>query len=138
MALWLKSGGISWIHQRQYLANPTLPKEHQKLRHEQPMIIDTFTTITRVHPEPFARLPAAHRTPNADNSINISDYGQDLVKRIQSGDDKYSKILLALFSGEGSALDVGDEFELPTLPDEPEPDELDQQPKDNDHSDANP
>ncbi|MDH2272472.1 hypothetical protein [Moraxella porci] len=134
----LKSGGISWIHQRQYLANPTLPKEHQKLRHEQPMIIDTFTTITRVHPEPFARLPAAHRTPNADNSINISDYGQDLVKRIQSGDDKYSKILLALFSGEGSALDVGDEFELPTLPDEPEPDELDQQPKDNDHSDANP
>lgn len=129
----LKSGGISWIHQRQYLANPTLSKEHQKLRHEQPMIIDTFTTITRVHPEPFARLPAAHRTPNADNSINISDYGQDLVKRIQSGDDKYSKILLALFSGEGSALDVGDEFELPTLPDEP-----DQQPKDNDHSDANP
>ncbi len=129
----LKSGGISWIHQRQYLANPTLPKEHQKLRHEQPMIIDTFTTITRVHPEPFARLPAAHRTPNADNSINIGDYGQDLVKRIQSGDDKYSKILLALFSGEGSALDVGDEFELPTLPDE-----LDQQPEDNDHSDANP
>ena len=129
----LKSGGISWIHQRQYLANPTLPKEHQKLRHEQPMIIDTFTTITRVHPEPFARLPAAHRTPNADNSINISDYGQDLVKRIQSGDDKYSKILLALFSGEGSALDVGDEFELPTLPDEPE-----QQPKDNDHSDVHP
>ena len=55
------------------------------------------------------------------------------MKRIQSGDDKYSKILLALFSGEGSALDVGDEFELPTLPDEPE-----QQPKDNDHSDVHP
>lgn len=115
----LKLGGISWIHQRQYLPNPMLPK-YDSLRIEQPMIIDTFTRIMRVHDEPFDRLPREHRTPNSANTVSLSEYGQDLVERIKSGDDKYSKILLALFTGVDPMPSYDDDelFEQPASPDD--------------------
>lgn len=117
----LKSGGISWIHQRKYLGNPLLPKD-SKLHHEQPMIVDIFTSITHVLPEPFARLPSAYRTPTAENTVKVSDYGQDLIARLKSGDDEYSKMLLTLLTGSdpmsAEVYENEEQFELPSLPDD--------------------
>ncbi len=121
----ISANHVSWIHQRQY-ASSLLPFGLGKssVREAQPLLIDKFTMILPLSRDGFDRLPADARIPNTTNTINLPDYARDLVTRLQSGDDKYLQMMLALLGGsvignqgmQDAPSDAPDEIPLDTPP----------------------
>ncbi|MFB6349414.1 hypothetical protein ACFBZI_08275 [Moraxella sp. ZJ142] len=121
----IDAGRIGWTYQRQYVNNPTLPKDASDLRQAEPLVVDIFTNYTATHKDVFMQLPAGSRLPNADNTVNLVGYGRELFERIKTGNDQSAKRILGLFGvddedGMGEFDDI-DEFDEEYTPDELEP-----------------
>lgn len=98
----INNGKISWLHYRHYLTYDPLNKfDQMSLSADEPLFIDVFTQIHQNSKavNEFGRLPITVQAPNANNSVNLFDYQQDLVKRLKDGDDKYLQMMMGLLLG---------------------------------------
>lgn len=97
----IKSGQINWIHYRHYLTKQIKQGQFAKdvISAKEPMFVDVFTTINPKASHDFDRLPSHLRVPNAQNSVNVFEYGNEFIERLKSSDDKYRQIMLQLLMG---------------------------------------
>lgn len=83
----IHGGKISWVHQRYYISdNKTpLPVGKTNMSESEPVLIDVFTQIFQnsKHMGEFNRLPTAHQTPTAQNSVNLFTYQDELRERFK-------------------------------------------------------
>lgn len=97
----IKSGRINWMHYRHYLTKQIKQGQFAKdvISTKEPMFVDVFTTINPKANHDFDRLPSHLRVPNAQNSVNVFEYGNEFIERLKSSDDKYRQIMLQLLMG---------------------------------------
>lgn len=97
----INQGKISWVHGRYH----TVPSKKVAAATEESMLLtDVFTQIfpSAQAVDEFSRLPADVRTPNASNSVNVFEYKDELLKRLESSDDDISMVLRYLLMLEQS------------------------------------
>lgn len=95
----MNHGRINWLHQRHYVVKPPVAAISPSF--DEPVAIDTITIVRPRADHEFERLPKSVRTPDANNSVNLFDYGNELIERLQSGDDQYRQVMLQLLIGMG-------------------------------------
>lgn len=100
---------LQWVHQRQYLRKTALTGgqlQTTAISSQEPMFIDSFTIINnQSNQSVFANLPVSAQQPNAQNSVNLFEYGNDLAKRVQAGENNYLKTLFALIFGDDTQIE---------------------------------
>ncbi|MDO4250284.1 MAG: hypothetical protein Q4C68_02110 [Moraxella sp.] len=78
----------------------------------------------KVSGSPFVRLPSAHQTPTAQNSIDVLAYSNTLMTQLKEGDDIFGKMIGRMLLGGLGALnneyddypyDYEQEFEEPAI-----------------------
>lgn len=95
----VQSGQISWLHQRQYLTRNIGYDRFNINTSKQPAFVDIITKINdNSHGSAFDRLPSNVRTPNDTNSINVFDYGNEFIQKLQSDDSSNNPLMNLLLN----------------------------------------
>lgn len=92
---------IGWVHQRHYLKKTKLQGgQLHTATNNQLMFVDSFTVIdNQSNQSVFKNLPTTAQMPNAQNSVNLLEYGNHLAKSVQAGENNYLKTLFTLIFG---------------------------------------
>lgn len=91
----LNNGKLVWHYHHNYL---TADKKSPE-----PVSVKILTHLDNRQTTVFGRLPTAHQTPNADNQVDLLQYGNKLLENLKKGDDTsvqlVARTLLAVLVG---------------------------------------